>query len=549
MARAGGTCPHAGGRRSLPRRRDRAASASTSASARSTPTSDIDLAVARGHDPRHRRRERRRQVDADVDPLRLLPGRQPARSCVDGKPVAIRAPAATRSRAGIGMVHQHFMLVEPFTVLENVMLGAEGGAAAAPAASRTARAELARLERDYGLEVDPDAIVGELPVGLQQRVEILKALYRGADILILDEPTARADAGRRPTSSSASCAALKAQGKTVVLITHKLREIMAVTDQRLGHAPRRDGGDARHRRDHAGGAGRADGRPPGAAAGREGRRRSRARRARGREPVGRRRRAACARGRRRLASTCAPARSSASPASPATARPSCSRRLPASAGRRSARIRLDGTPIDRAGAAIRTRCAGSACCMCRRTGSAWGWCRPFEACENAILGFTDEPRLRRRAAPRSRAAMVDGPCGRRWSATTCARRAPRLQDRQLLRRQPAEDRAGARDRARPEGAAGRPADARRRHRRHRVHPPPADRACATPARRSCWSRSSSTRSSPLRPHPGDVRRPHHRRAPARRDRRARPRPADGRDRGGGVMEPRSPLSPSASPIS
>ena len=107
---------------------------------------------------------------------------------VDGKPVAIRSPGDA-IHAGIGMVHQHFMLVEPLTVLENVMLGAEGGALLRAGEAKV-RAELARLSRDYGLEIDVDAIVGDLSVGLQQRVEILKALYRGADILILDEPTA-----------------------------------------------------------------------------------------------------------------------------------------------------------------------------------------------------------------------------------------------------------------------------------------------------------------------------------------------------------------------
>ncbi len=136
-------------------------------------------------------------------------------------------PSHAKAR-GIGMVHQHFMLVEPFTVLENVMLGAEGG----PILKRgvaEARAELQRLEREYGLHVDPDAVVGDLPVGQQQRVEILKALYRGAAILILDEPTGvltpdEADQLFR------ILAQLKAQGKTILLITHKLREIMAITD-------------------------------------------------------------------------------------------------------------------------------------------------------------------------------------------------------------------------------------------------------------------------------------------------------------------------------
>ena len=131
-------------------------------------------------------------------------------------------------RVGIGMVHQHFMLVEPFTVLENVILGAEGGATLARGRA-AARAELERLEADYGLRVDPDAVVGDLPVGLQQRVEILKALFRGCDILILDEPTGvltpeEADHLFRILGR------LRDEGKTVILITHKLREIMAITD-------------------------------------------------------------------------------------------------------------------------------------------------------------------------------------------------------------------------------------------------------------------------------------------------------------------------------
>ena len=132
-------------------------------------------------------------------------------------------------KLGIGMVHQHFMLVDNFTVLENIILGAEGGNVL-NSAMRRARSELLRLEEEYGLKVDPDAIVGELPVGLQQRVEILKALYRGADVLILDEPTgvltpAEADHLFRILEQ------LKAQGKTILLITHKLREIMAITDE------------------------------------------------------------------------------------------------------------------------------------------------------------------------------------------------------------------------------------------------------------------------------------------------------------------------------
>ncbi|MDP3895890.1 MAG: ABC transporter ATP-binding protein [Mesorhizobium sp.] len=146
---------------------------------------------------------------------------------VGGKPVVIKTPNDAIA-AGIGMVHQHFMLVENFTVLENIILGAEGAALLNQGIAR-ARGALHQLETEYGLEVDPDALIEELPVGLQQRVEILKALYRGADILILDEPTgvltpAEADHLFRILRR------LKDEGKTIVLITHKLREIMAVTD-------------------------------------------------------------------------------------------------------------------------------------------------------------------------------------------------------------------------------------------------------------------------------------------------------------------------------
>lgn len=146
---------------------------------------------------------------------------------IDGKVQTIKDPNAAIA-AGIGMVHQHFMLVENFTVLENVMLGAEDSQILTASISK-ARVELKRLEREYALEVNPDALIEDLPVGLQQRVEILKALYRRADILILDEPTGvltppEADHLFRILEQ------LKAQGKTIILITHKLREIMAITD-------------------------------------------------------------------------------------------------------------------------------------------------------------------------------------------------------------------------------------------------------------------------------------------------------------------------------
>ena len=147
---------------------------------------------------------------------------------VGGQPARIRSPREAIA-LGIGMVHQHFMLVDSLSVLDNVMLGAEGGPLLAKGAGQV-RARLKQLAGDYGLEVDPDAMIGDLPVGLQQRVEILKALVRGANILILDEPTAVLTP---PEADQlfAMLRVLKAQGKTVLLITHKLREIMAVTDR------------------------------------------------------------------------------------------------------------------------------------------------------------------------------------------------------------------------------------------------------------------------------------------------------------------------------
>ncbi len=130
--------------------------------------------------------------------------------------------------AGIGMVFQHFKLVENFTVLENIILGAEDGGLLGPSLAK-ARKELKELEEEYELFVDPDKRIDEIGVGAQQRVEILKALYRRAEILILDEPTgvltpAEADQLFR------ILARLREEGKTIILITHKLREIMEATD-------------------------------------------------------------------------------------------------------------------------------------------------------------------------------------------------------------------------------------------------------------------------------------------------------------------------------
>jgi len=129
---------------------------------------------------------------------------------------------------GIGMVHQHFMLVDTFTVLENIMLGAETHALIKPSQA-DARQALQTLSDNYQLSLDLDAMTGKLPVGEQQRCEILKALYRKAEILILDEPTGVLTP-QEADQLFKVLDALRKQGVTVILITHKLREIMDITD-------------------------------------------------------------------------------------------------------------------------------------------------------------------------------------------------------------------------------------------------------------------------------------------------------------------------------
>ena len=149
------------------------------------------------------------------------------RVLIDGRETAIPDTQAAIA-AGVGMVFQHFKLVENFTVLENIVLGAEDGPLLRPSLAK-ARSELARLAEEYGLDVDPDAVIEDVGVGMRQRVEILKALYRRAEILILDEPTGVL------TPSEADrlfeiLKRLREEGKTVLLVTHKLREVMKATD-------------------------------------------------------------------------------------------------------------------------------------------------------------------------------------------------------------------------------------------------------------------------------------------------------------------------------
>jgi len=146
---------------------------------------------------------------------------------VFGQPLPPGQPRAALA-AGIGMVHQHFMLVEPLSALENILLGAEDSWSL-DASKNKAREKLQVISERFGLSVPLDEPVGELPVGVQQRVEILKALYRQANILILDEPTGVLTPQEADQLFDV-LRDLKSQGVTILIITHKLREIMHITD-------------------------------------------------------------------------------------------------------------------------------------------------------------------------------------------------------------------------------------------------------------------------------------------------------------------------------
>ena len=146
---------------------------------------------------------------------------------IDGKEVKI-ANSTQAIALGVGMVHQHFMLVEPLSALENILLGAEDSWSLDVSKSK-AREKLQAISERFGLSVPLDEPVGELPVGVQQRVEILKALYRQANILILDEPTGVLTPQEADQLFDV-LRDLKSQGVTILIITHKLREIMHITD-------------------------------------------------------------------------------------------------------------------------------------------------------------------------------------------------------------------------------------------------------------------------------------------------------------------------------
>jgi simple sugar transport system ATP-binding protein len=155
---------------------------------------------------------------------------------IDDQPVHITSPHDAIAK-GIGMVHQHFMLVPPLTVTENIMLGQESVTPGTKALGslavldkRQVAQRIRKLSKQYGLAVDPDALIQDLPVGAQQRVEIIKALYRSANILILDEPTAVLTP-QEADELFVIMRALISQGKSIIFITHKLREVLAVADR------------------------------------------------------------------------------------------------------------------------------------------------------------------------------------------------------------------------------------------------------------------------------------------------------------------------------
>jgi simple sugar transport system ATP-binding protein len=147
---------------------------------------------------------------------------------LDGTPTVFHSPKDAIN-AGIGMVHQHFMLVPVFTVAENITLGVERTRALGLLDRRRTRREVRELSERYGLQVNPDALVEELPVGVQQRVEIVKALLRQASVLILDEPTSVLTPGEAADLFRVM-RELKAGGTSIIFISHKLKEVQAVAD-------------------------------------------------------------------------------------------------------------------------------------------------------------------------------------------------------------------------------------------------------------------------------------------------------------------------------
>ena len=456
---------------------------------------------------------------------------------LNGKPVEFSS-ARDAIGAGIGMVHQHFMLIPVMTVAENIVLGVE------PRHNllldeRTAERRVRELSERFGLAVDPTALVSDITVGQEQRVEILKALYRGADILILDEPTAVLTP-QEARELFEIIRSLQADGKSIIFISHKLNEVLEIADRitvlrrgkKIETVSREGATEASLARAMVGREVllRVEKTPaqPGEVLlavkdlhvsddrGIE-KVRGVSFEVRAGEIVGiagvdgngqtelidaitgllksesgddqRRRAASCA---TRARATCS-TRASATSRKTASAAGSCS----SSRSRRTSRCTTTHS----------------------HPSAKWGWLFPRRLVERARK---PHPRVRR---PRRR--------------TTCARRRP-------VGRQPAEGRAGARDRTRPEGPDRRPADARPRRRRDRV-PAPADRHRAR--RGTCRAaRLARARGDPfaLRPDPRHLRGRDRRRAYERRL-RAGDRPRDARWAGASGRVTTDPTPPPETP--
>ncbi len=159
---------------------------------------------------------------------------------INGEEITIRDPSDAIAR-GIGMVHQHFMLIPVMTATENVMLGVEPIRGGIFLDKSKVVKRIQEISKQYDLEVNPHAYISDLPVGAQQRVEIIKVLYRQADILILDEPTAVLTP-QEVEGLFKVLRSLVASGKSVIFITHKLKEVLAIADTNHGLAGWASGG-------------------------------------------------------------------------------------------------------------------------------------------------------------------------------------------------------------------------------------------------------------------------------------------------------------------
>jgi len=148
---------------------------------------------------------------------------------IEGKAIEVHEPSDALA-AGIGMVHQHFMLIPVFTVAENIVLGHEKIRGVGSLDLREARTQIMEIAKRFNFEIDPDALIEDLPVGVQQRVEIIKALFFNAKIIILDEPSAVLTPQETDELLNVM-RELKKQGKSIIFITHKLREVQEVADE------------------------------------------------------------------------------------------------------------------------------------------------------------------------------------------------------------------------------------------------------------------------------------------------------------------------------